>query len=90
MVVRFFASLREFTGEAALPCAAPAADLGELLETLSARYGPGFRRAVLDGRRLAPAVMVLINGHNARFVGGTEAPLQAGDEIAIFPPLGGG
>ncbi len=90
MVVRFFASLREVTGVGALDCTTPAADLGELLESLAASYGPVFRRAVLDGKRLAPAVMVLVNGHNARFAGGAETPLQASDEVAIFPPLGGG
>ncbi len=90
MVVRFFASLREITGEATLDRAAPAADLGELLESLATGYGPQFRRAVLDGKGLAPAAMVLVNGHNARFTGGTETPLQAGDEVALFPPLGGG
>lgn len=90
MIVRFFASLREVTGVAALDWAAPAADLGELLESLAASYGPVFRRAVFDGKRLAPAVMVLVNGHNARFAGAAETPLQASDEVAIFPPLGGG
>ena len=89
MVVRFFASLREVTGEAALDCAAPA-DLGELLESLAASYGPVFRRVVLDGKRLAPAVMVLVNGHNARFASDVKTPLRASDEVAIFPPLGGG
>jgi len=90
LVVRFFATLREVTGETETDCEAPAAVLGELLETLAARYGSGFRRAVLDGTRLAPAVMVLVNGHNARFSGGVETPLQVDDEIAIFPPVGGG
>jgi sulfur-carrier protein len=90
VIVRFFASLRELTGAAALDCEPAAADLGELLGTLATRYGPAFRRVVLDGERLAPAVMVLVNGRNARFAGGAEAPLKPADEIAIFPPLGGG
>jgi MoaD family protein len=68
----------------------PCATLGELLEALAARYGPAFRRAVLDGERLRPAVVVLINGHNARFAGELDAPLARHDEVAIFPPLGGG
>ena len=90
MIVRFFATLRDLTGGAELNWDAPAADLGELLEALARRYGPAFRRTALADERLAPGVMVLVNGHNARLAGGTLAPLQPDDEISIFPPLAGG
>ena len=102
MIVRLFAALRDLAGESELELDAPApsvthahpralpATLGDLIEALAARYGPAFRRAVLDGERLRPAVVVLINGRNARSLGGADAPLAPRDEISIFPPLGGG
>ncbi len=90
MVVKFFATLRDVTGQAEIDWDTSASDLGELLEALAGRYGPVFRRTVLAGERLAPAVMVLVNGHNARLAGGAQAPLEPHDEISIFPPLGGG
>jgi molybdopterin synthase sulfur carrier subunit len=90
VVVRFFATLRDVTGQAEIDWDAPVTDLGELLEALAGSYGPAFRRTVLAGERLAPAVMVLVNGHNARLAGGAQTPLKPHDEIAIFPPLAGG
>jgi MoaD family protein len=90
VVVRFFATLRNVTGQVEVEWDAPAADLGELLEALAQSYGPAFRRAVLTGERLGPTVMVLVNGHDARLAGGAEAPLAPDDEISIFPPLAGG
>jgi MoaD family protein len=103
MVVKLFATVRDIAGEARVelgtlkasggserPGGATPATLGELLEALAVRYGPAFRRAVLDGERLRPAVVILINGHNARSSGGLEARLAPTDEVSIFPPLGGG
>jgi MoaD family protein len=90
VIVRLFAALRDVTGQVEIDWDAPATDLGELLEALAGRYGPTFRRTVLAGERLAPAVMVLVNGHDARLSGGTQAPLEPADEVAIFPPLAGG
>jgi sulfur-carrier protein len=88
--VRFFAKLRELTGEKACRWEAPAATVGALLDALSAHYGPAFGRAVLAGNELSPAVMVLVNGRDARLQGGVDAPLQPGDTISLFPPLSGG
>ena len=91
MIVRFFATIRDMTGTALQEVAEqPPATLGELIEALAGQYGPAFRRAVLDGERLAPGVIVLVSGRNAVFAGGLAAPLSSDDEISIFPPLGGG
>jgi molybdopterin converting factor small subunit len=39
---------------------------------------------------LRPALIVLLNGRNIAFLGGLQAVLQEGDEVAVFPPLKGG
>jgi len=90
MMIRFFATLRDLTGTAELTWDGSATELGELLAALADRYGPAFRGTVLAGASLAPGVMVLVNGHNARLTGGARAPVSPDDEVSIFPPLAGG
>jgi molybdopterin synthase sulfur carrier subunit len=90
MQIRFFATIRECTGVSELHWDAPAATLGELLRALSTRYGPDFRRWVLEEGNLGSDVVVVINGHDSRHHGGVRAPLQPDDTIAIFPMIAGG
>ena len=90
MVVRYFAGIRDLTQADELEVELPPATLGQLLVELSDRYGAAFGRAVLDGDRLGAAVMVLVNGRNASLSGGAATPLSGTDEIAVFPPVGGG
>ncbi len=90
MQILFFATLRGCTGVSALRWDEPTATLGELLRALSARYGPGFRRWVLEEGDLGSAVLVVINGHDSRHQGGIHAPLHPGDTVAIFPAIAGG
>ena len=60
------------------PLDEPTATLGELLRALSARYGPAFRRWVLDQDELGQVVLIVINGHDARHQGGINARLSPG------------
>lgn len=90
MRVCFFAAIRELTGASEIRWDAPAATLGELLNTLSVRYGPAFRQWVLDGNDLGKTVLVVINGHDSRHEGGMETRLHPDDTIAIFPAIAGG
>ena len=90
MQIRFFATIRECTGVSEIRWDAPAATLGELLHALSARYGPVFRRWVLEQDDLGKAVLVVINGHDSRHQGGIQAPLHPDDTVAIFPAIAGG
>ena len=76
MQIRFFANIRECTGESEIRWDESAATLGELLRALSARYGPSFRRWVLEDGDLGKAILVVINGHDSRHEGGIHAPLQ--------------
>ncbi len=90
MQIRFFATIRECTGVSEIRWDEPTATLGELLRALSARYGPAFRRWVLEEDGLGSAVLVVINGHDSRHHGGIHAPLHPDDLIAIFPMIAGG
>jgi molybdopterin synthase sulfur carrier subunit len=91
MIIRYFAYLRDFSRVSEQRWTEPAGRLGDLLETLCCRYGPGFRRWLLeeDGR-LGQMSIVLINGRDARELAGLDTPLQSDDVIALFPPVAGG
>lgn len=77
--VKLFASLREAVGREQVAIRVPAgATARDLLDALCARYP-----AVAAQRR---ALAVAVNMELCR----GERVLQAGDEVALLPPVGGG
>ncbi len=81
--VLFFASLREAVREDALEISLPAgATVGDLRDRLAERLSEEGARAIADAD-----VRVAVN---QRFVHGTDACLDAGDEVAFLPPVTGG
>lgn len=90
VVVRFFASMKDvFERKEARVGRGEAPDVGTLLKLVCTN--PEMERAIFaDSSTLRPALIVLLNGRNIAFLGGLEAVLQEGDEVAIFPPLKGG
>jgi molybdopterin synthase sulfur carrier subunit len=90
MVIRFFASIRNVTGEKEIEWDQPTPTLGELLRLLAERYGPQFRGWVLDGEDLGSSVMVVINGEDARHQAGLETRLAPTDVVSILPIMAGG
>ncbi len=88
--IKTFANLREvFGGEMKV-------DLKEgviLKDLLSPFYlRPEAMEAIIDSEsgEIKPSILILKNGRNIRFLGGLLAKLEDGDEVSIFPPLGGG
>ncbi|MDA8291025.1 MAG: MoaD/ThiS family protein [Actinomycetota bacterium] len=75
--VRLFGPAREAAGTAVDEL--PGDAVGELLDAACSRYGPRFT-LVLE--RSA----VWVNGEPA----GRDAPVCAGDEVAVLPPVSGG
>jgi molybdopterin synthase sulfur carrier subunit len=90
MIVKFFATIRTYTNETARRVDDPPATLGPLLESLAARYGTLFRRAVFAGDELSPEIIILVNGRNVVYSGRLDAPLADDDEVSIFPMVAGG
>jgi MoaD family protein len=90
MVIRFFASIRNITGVREIEWGEPAPMLGDLLRLLSDRYGPEFRRWVLEGEDLGGSVMVVVNGNDARHQAGLATHLAATDVVSILPIMAGG
>jgi len=88
--VRFFARMKDvFERKEAQVSRDEAPTVGALLKRLCT--SPRMERGIFtDSGALRPTVIVLVNGRNIAFLGGLEAALQEGDEIAVFPPLKGG
>jgi MoaD family protein len=90
MTVKYFATIRTYTGETGRHLDDAPADLRELLTTLAGRYGTSFRRAVFSGGELSGEIIILVNGRNVRYLQGLDTPLAADDEVSIFPMVAGG
>lgn len=90
MKISYFATLRDVTGKTAEDWAPREATVGDLLRALVDRYGPEFSRWVLDHGDLGKFAIVLVNGHDVRQQQRLATPLSPGDNVVIFPPVGGG
>jgi MoaD family protein len=75
--VRLFAALREVAGANEVP--AEGATVGEVVESLSARYGDRFAT-------IARAGTVVVDGERAR----PDTALRGGERVALLPPVSGG
>jgi molybdopterin synthase sulfur carrier subunit len=87
---KLFADLKEHA-DAEEVTVADAETVGEALDALLAE-NEALRERVLDADgSVATDVNVLRNGVNVRDAGdGLEEPVEAGDELALFPPVSGG
>ena len=77
VTVRLFAALRELAGSSSVE--AEGATVGEVVQTLSARYGERFEGIA----RVGSAV---VSGERADHA----TPLTDGQEVALLPPVSGG
>ncbi len=75
--VRLFAALRELAGDSRVQ--AEGRTVGEVVATLSMRYGERFAR-------VARAGSVVVDGERAS----ESRPLAGGEEVALLPPVSGG
>ena len=81
ITVRYFASIREAMGTGSEELATTAATVGALRTELMARSAAA-AQALAQGK----AVRMALNQAMCK----GDAPLQAGDEVAFFPPVTGG
>lgn len=92
--VGYFATLRELTGkkeENITGVPAPETVLALMLALCSV-YGRAFRDFCMDegGGQISRCVNILVNGRHIQHINGGQTPLRDGDDVSIFPLIGGG
>jgi len=88
---KLFADLAERAGTKEVPVDEDADTVGEALDALLADRPALAERVVTDDGDLRDHINVLRNGTNVLVEGdGLEERLEAGDELALFPPVSGG
>lgn len=91
MHLAYFATLRDVAGYSKQEWNAPVETVGDLLRALCSRYGPNFKRWVLeDDGSLGQLCIILVNGHDIRDLDGMATCLHPDDTICFFPPVAGG
>jgi molybdopterin synthase sulfur carrier subunit len=91
MRVRLYATLRDL-----LKSSTVEVDLAEdttiraLLRRLVAEHPELGSKLWDDEERLTGLVKVLLNGRAIQHLAGLDSPVSPGDNIALFPPVGGG
>jgi len=88
---KLFADLAEVAGDREIRVDVdPGSSVGDALDELfDAR--PALRDRVLDDAgEVADHINVLRNGESVHAAEGLETRLEAGDELALFPPVSGG
>ncbi|MWV63244.1 MoaD family protein [Halorubrum sp. JWXQ-INN 858] len=87
---KLFADLAEIAGDRVVEVDVEAGDtVGDAVDALLEAH-PDLRERVLDDGGIADHINVLRNGRNVYHGEGLAEPLEAGDELALFPPVSGG
>ncbi|MGE5630292.1 MAG: ubiquitin-like small modifier protein 1 [Caulobacteraceae bacterium] len=89
MIVKFFASIREYAGVRETT-AGPCTDIRQLLQVLCSRYGTRFRGMVFQNGELSKDVIIMLNGRHIEHIKGLDTELREDDVISIFPRVAGG
>lgn len=90
MRVRVYATLRDLLGVSAmdLDISQPAV-IRQVLRQAVATYPQLADKLWDENEHLSGGVLVLVNGRAIRFLAGLETPLAPGDNVDLFPPIGG-
>src|SRR5579875_2423034 len=88
ITVKIPTQLRQATGGEAT-ASVEGSTVGEVLDSLYARYGELRSRIAEDGG-LRRFVNVYVGGEDIRFLDGLDTPVEDGDEVTILPAVAGG
>lgn len=90
VTVKFYAGIREAAGMRTRELEAE--DIRGLLSALREEFGDEFMDVILDDETgdLKRFYSCMINGKRIELLDGYDTPLEDGDRVALFPPVGGG
>ena len=85
--VKFFGGLREKAGQAAFDM-----ETGTVRELLACLVNDNeaLEKALFEEQALRPHVRVMLNGRDIELGDGLETAVNENDQLAVFPPIGGG
>ena len=92
MKVRVYGTLRSIVGnrkEVDVPISGRVTPR-TVLDRLLAAYPDLAKKIYREGETLEGGVGIFVNGRSIRFLDGLDTLLEEGDELALFPPIGGG
>lgn len=91
MKVKLFATLRPLVGAREVDVSAgPGDPVGKVLAELVEKY-PALKDEIFhENGSLQDRVHVFLNGRDVRYLDGLDTVVKEGDELRIFPPVGGG
>ena len=91
MNVSLYATLRQIAGTKAVELPVQADQtVGDVLHALVKRY-PSLKEAIwYEDGSLAGHVAVILNGRDIRHLEGVDSRINESDQLAVFPPVGGG
>ncbi len=91
MKIEVYATLRDIVGAKSIYLDdVTEMTIEQMLQALYVKY-PALR-AKLTGNRdeLYPAINIMINGRDMRYINGLKTVVTSRDAVSIFPPVGGG
>ena len=91
MKIKVYATLRPIIGEPNVELnSVSEITVEEMLNILCEQY-PDLRPELYKGRDdLHPAIHILVNGRDMRYINGMQTVIKSSDDVRIFPPVGGG
>ena len=92
MKVRVFGTLRSVVGgsKEIEVCPEGRSSALKVLDQLITAYPALEEKLFSEDEKLQAGVNIFVNGRSVRFLDGLSTLLEEGDELALFPPLGGG
>lgn len=91
MKIKVFANFREIVGgKSVILDLTPPQRVEAILDSLVERFPPLAAELFTEQKELKPLVHVFVNGQNIAHLNGLDTEVEAGDELALFPPVAGG
>ncbi len=90
MNIKIYATLRDLLGTSLLCMEQPGPTVRAVLRDLAAAY-PALGAKLWDEQEnLTGQVSIWVNGRSMEYLSGLDTPVRPGDNLALFPPVGGG